>query len=329
MRSYEALLVVSFGGPEGPDDVMPFLENVTRGRGVPRERLGVVAEHYYRFGGVSPINGQCRELLAAVRDDFAAHGVGLPVYWGNRNWDPFLTETMRRMADDGVRRAVAFATSAYGSYSGSAQYVEDIAHARAGVGERAPAVDKLRPYFNHPGFVDAVTDRTRDALARAGAGARLVFTAHSIPEEMAGADTYVAQFAEASRLVAGRVGAGSWDLVYQSRSGRPGQPWLEPDVCDHLETLHAKGVGDVVLVPIGFVSDHMEVKFDLDVEAEEKAAELGMALVRAPSAGTHPAFVAMVRELVAEISGTAPARVTGDLPAAAHDLDIPARPRTT
>lgn len=329
MRSYDALLLVSFGGPEGPDDVMPFLENVTRGRGVPRERLEIVAGHYQHFGGVSPINGQCRQLLAAVRDDFTAHGVDLPLYWGNRNWDPYLTDTVRRMARDGVRRAVAFVTSAYGSYSGSAQYVEDIARARAEVGDGAPVVDKLRPYFNHPGFVDAMTDHTRDALADTRPGARLVFTAHSIPEAMDGADAYVAQLAEASRLVAGRAGAESWDLVYQSRSGRPGQPWLEPDICDHLQTLYAKGVDNVVIVPIGFVSDHMEVKFDLDIEARDTAADLGMTLVRAPAAGTHPAFVAMVRELVAEISGTGPARVVGELPAAAHDLDVPARARTT
>ena len=322
MRSYDALLLLSFGGPEGMDDVMPFLENVTRGRGIPRERLEGVAEHYYMFGGVSPINGQCRDLVAAIRADLAAHGVDLPVYWGNRHWDPYLTDTMRRMAGDGVRRAAAFATSAYGSYSGSEQYVEDVARARAAVGERAPAVDKLRPYFNHPGFVDAVTDRTRDALAQAPAGARLVFSAHSIPEEMSGAQAYAAQFAEVSRLVAERLGAPAWDLVYQSRSGRPGQPWLEPDVCDHLEVLRAKGVEAVVLVPAGFVSDHMEVKFDLDVEARDKAAELGMSLTRALSAGTHPAFAATARELVAEISGTGPARVVGDLPAAAHTFDI-------
>lgn len=328
MRSYDALLLVSFGGPEGPDDVMPFLENVTRGRGVPRARLAQVAEHYHHFGGVSPINAQCRDLLAAITGDLAAHDVDLPVYWGNRNWHPFLTDTMRRMADDGVRHAAAFVTSAYGSYSGSAQYVEDIARARAAVGERAPAVDKLRPYFNHPGFIDAVTDRARDALTRARPGSRLVFTAHSIPEAMPGADGYVAQLSEASRLVAERVGAPAWDLVYQSRSGRPEQPWLEPDVCDHLATLRAKGVEGAVLVPVGFVSDHMEVMFDLDVEAAEKAAELGMTLVRAPSAGTHPEFVAMVRELVAEAAGTGPARVTGDLPAAAHDRDIAATPAT-
>lgn len=322
MRSYDALLLLSFGGPEGPDDVMPFLENVTRGRNIPRSRLEGVAEHYHLFGGVSPINRQCRDLIAAIEADFAEHGVDLPVYWGNRNWDPYVEDTMRRMADDGVRRALAFATSAYGSYSGSQQYVEDIARARAAVGERAPIVDKLRPYFNHPGFVDAVTDRTRDALAQAPAGARLVFTAHSIPEEMSGAEAYVAQLMEVSRLVAERVAAPSWDLVYQSRSGRPGQPWLEPDVCDHLGTLRAKGVDAVVLVPAGFVSDHMEVKFDLDVEAREKAGELGMSLTRARSAGTHPAFVSMVRELVAEASGAGSARVVGNLPAAAHELDI-------
>ena len=328
MRSYDALLLVSFGGPEGPDEVMPFLENVTRGRGVPRARLAQVAEHYHRFGGVSPINGQCRDLLAAITGDLAAHDVDLPVYWGNRNWRPFLADTMRQMADDGVRHAAAFVTSAYGSYSGSAQYVEDIARARAAVGDRAPAVDKLRPYFNHPGFIEAVTDRARDALARARPGARPVFTAHSIPEAMSGADGYVAQLTEASRLVAERVGAPAWDLVYQSRSGRPDQPWLEPDVCDHLVTLRGKGVDGVVLVPVGFVSDHMEVMFDLDVEAAEKAAELGMSLVRAGSAGTHPAFVAMVRELVAEAAGTGPVRVTGELPAAAPDRDIAATPAT-
>ncbi len=300
---YDALLLISFGGPEAPADVMPFLENVTRGRGVPRARLEKVAEHYELFGGVSPINGQCRELKTAVEADLAAHGVDLPVYWGNRNWDPYLAVALRRMRDDGVRRAGAFVTSAYSGYSCCRQYLDDIDRARAEV-EGAPEVEKLRIYGDHPGFVEPMADNTRAAFDRLPAGlrdeARLVFTAHSVPIAQPGREKYVAELGEVAALVAeGRP----WDLVYQSRSGPPSVPWLEPDVCDHLEKLHAGGVRAVVVAPIGFVSDHMEVKYDLDVEAAGLAGRLGLRMERAATPGTDPRFVAMVRELLLERDG--------------------------
>ncbi|MFL6056330.1 MAG: ferrochelatase [Actinoallomurus sp.] len=301
---YDALLLLSFGGPEKPEDVMPFLENVTRGRGVPRARLESVAEHYDHFGGASPINQQCRDLKAAIEADFAAHGVDLPVYWGNRNWHPFLADTLRQMKADGVRRAAAFVTSAYSGYSCCRQYLEDIDRARAEV-EDAPEVDKLRIYYNHPGFVEPVIESTRAALDRLPAelrdDARLVFTAHSVPLAQPGREDYVAELNDISGVVAqGRP----WDLVYQSRSGPPSVPWLEPDVLDHLSKIHAEGVRAAVIVPVGFVSDHMEVKYDLDVEAAELADELGLRIERAATPGTHPRFVAMVRELLLERDGT-------------------------
>lgn len=298
---YDALLLASFGGPEAPEEVMPFLETVTRGRDVPRQRLESVAEHYHRFGGRSPINDQNRALLDALRADFAANGLDLPIYWGNRNWHPFMADAVGLMRDDGVRRALVFATSAWSSYSGCRQYRDDIERACDEVGEGAPALDKLRLFYNHPGFIEPLAARAREATAAAAPDATLVFTAHSVPVAMAEASDYEGQLLEASRLVAARVpGARPWQLVYQSRSGPLSVPWLEPDVLDHLRDLHDKGVTDVVLVPVGFVSDHMEVKFDLDTEALELADELGMTVVRAATVGTDPAFVAMVRELVLE-----------------------------
>lgn len=278
----DALLLVSFGGPEGPADVMPFLENVVRGRNVPRERLEKVAEHYYLFDGVSPINQQCRELKAAIEGL-----VDVPVYWGNRNWAPFLEDTVAQMKADGVEHAAAFVTSAYSGYSCSGQYSEDIARARAAV-EDAPEITKLPVYCFEPGFVGAFKDATAEALQQVP-GARLVFTAHSVPMAQDGREDYERELKEVARLVAGEH---AYDLVYQSRSGPPGQPWLEPDVCDHLQKLHAQGADQVILVPIGFVSDHMEVKFDLDVEARDLAAELGMTLVRAATPGVRLAEVA-------------------------------------
>ena len=326
---YDALLLLSFGGPEGPDDVLPFLANVTRGRGVPPERLAEVAEHYHHFGGVSPINAQNRELLAAVRAELAAHGVDLPVYWGNRNWDPFLADTMRQMRADGVTRALGFATSAYSSYSGCRQYHEDIERARAEVGAGAPEVDKVRHYFNHPGFVEPHVDAVRAALASLPAerrtGARLVFTAHSIPVTMDNASgpeggLYSAQLRESARMVAEAAAPGlDWDLVWQSRSGPPQVPWLEPDVNDHLEALAADGVTDVVVSPVGFVSDHLEVVWDLDNEARDTAARLGLGFARAATPGTDPRFVTMVRELVTErLEPGCPRRSLGAMPAS-HD----------
>ncbi|SEG12271.1 ferrochelatase [Thermomonospora echinospora] len=304
MTSYDALLLVSFGGPEGPQEVIPFLENVTRGRNIPRQRLEQVAEHYYLFGGVSPINRHCRELKAAIEADLAAHGIDLPVYWGNRNWTPYLADTVRQMAADGVRRAAAFVTSAYSGYSSRGQYADDIARARAEV-PGAPEIDKLRTYYNHPGFVEPFVEATHAALDRLPAelrdGAHVAFTAHSVPLDQPGRERYAAELADIAAVVAERAAPGhDRALVYQSRSGPPTQPWLEPDIGDHLRKLHAAGTRAVVVVPIGFVSDHMEVKYDLDVEAAELAAELGLAFERAATPGTHPRYVAMVRELLLE-----------------------------
>jgi len=323
--AYDALLVLSFGGPEGPDDVLPFLRNVTRGRGIPDERLAEVAEHYQHFGGVSPINAQNEALVDALRAEFAAHGIALPVYLGNRNWHPFVADTVRRMRDDGVRRALVLATSATSSYSGCRQYRDDLARAREAVGNDAPELVKLRHFFDHPGFVEPLADSVRAALSQLPDElrdeARLVFTAHSIPVSMNEASgperngLYERQHRETARLVAEAVrGAGAgFDLVWQSRSGPPQVPWLEPDVNDHLRTLSGEGVRAVVVTPSGFVSDHVEVRWDLDEEARATAASLELAYVRAATPGTHPAFVAAIRELVAErLTGAAP-RFLGDL----------------
>jgi protoporphyrin/coproporphyrin ferrochelatase len=302
---YDALLLVSFGGPEGPDDVVPFLQNVTRGRDIPAERLAEVGAHYFAFGGRSPINDRCRQLKVAVEQILTRQGPALPVYWGNRNWDPYLADTVAQMADDGISRALAFVTSAFGSYSGCRQYREDLDAARAAVGPRAPELHKLRLYYNHPGFLEPVAANVTAALDRLGdrprARTRLVFTAHSIPCAMAATSDYEAQLREAATVVADLTGwDGEWDLVYQSRSGPPTVPWLEPDVGDHLRVLAGAGHEAVVLVPIGFTSDHMEVIWDLDTQAAEVAAEVGLYLERAATVGTHPTFVAMVRELVQE-----------------------------
>ena len=303
-RAYDALVVVSFGGPEGPGDVIPFLENVTRGRGIPRERLAEVGRHYDLFGGVSPINRQNRALIAALEAELATHGISLPVYFGNRNWRPYLTQTIRDMRDDGVHRALAFFTSAFSSYSGCRQYREDIYRAQVEVGSDAPEVLKLRAFYNHPGFIEANADRVRDALARIPAARRgsvhLVFTAHSIPSAMAAQCRYKDQLAESARLVAEAAGQHEFSLAYQSRSGSPETPWLGPDVSERLVELRDAGVTDVVVSPVGFVSDHIEVLYDLDVEAAGTARDLGLTMVRAGAAGIHPAFVAMIRELIEE-----------------------------
>jgi ferrochelatase len=310
----EAILILSFGGPEKPEDVMPFLENVTRGRGVPPERLREVAEHYYHFGGRSPINDENRALLAALREHLGRHGPALPVYWGNRNWHPFLADTVRQMKADGIRRAYAFATSAFSSYSGCRQYREDIARAVAEVGEGAPEIIKLRVFFNHPGFLEPMSERVSAAFAQlspeAAAAAHLVFTAHSLPLAMAETSDYVAQLEEACRLVAEGCGHPRHTLVYQSRSGPPSQPWLEPDILDWLRQLAASAPAsrDVVVAPIGFVADHMEVLYDLDEEARLLAERLGLRLIRARTVGAHPRFVRMIVELVEEHTrGAAPA----------------------
>ncbi len=321
---YDAVLLVSFGGPDGPDDVMPFLENVLRGRNVPRERMVEVAEHYQHFGGKSPINEQNLALLAALREELDRQGPHLPVYWGNRNWHPLLTDTIREMADAGVKRAIAFVTSAYSSYSGCRQYRENIAAACAALGERAPQIDKIRVFFNHPGFVGPMADNVTRALGQFPENARgqvpVFFTAHSIPTSMADGCRYGAQLAEACRLVAERTGVSEWKLVYQSRSGPPTQPWLEPDICDAIRDLHASGGRHVVIAPIGFISDHMEVLYDLDTEAADLCRELGVEMVRAATVGTDPVFIGMVRDLIAERNGMTAERVAvGHLPAS-HDV---------
>ncbi|MDQ1612359.1 MAG: protoporphyrin/coproporphyrin ferrochelatase [Pyrinomonadaceae bacterium] len=301
---YDALLVVSFGGPEAPGEVLPFLENVLRGRNVPRERMLQVAHHYDLFGGVSPINGQNRALIAALERELAASDLKLPVYWGNRNWHPLLADTLREMRADGRRRALAFVTSAYSSYSGCRQYREDIERAREAVGEGAPQVDKLRVFYNHPGFIAPNVENLQAALAEIPAdrrdGAHVAFTAHSIPLSMATNCDYQAQLSETCRLVAEGAGHARWQLVFQSRSGSPAQPWLEPDICDHLRALKASGATDVLVAPVGFISDHMEVLYDLDTEARQVADEIGINLVRAATVGTHPTFIEMIRDLIVE-----------------------------
>jgi ferrochelatase len=319
MPSFDALLFLSFGGPEGPDDVMPFLRNVTRGRGIPDERLAAVAEHYHHFGGASPINAQNRALITALQAEFAEHGIDLPIYWGNRNWKPYVADTVRRMRDDNVHRALVFATSATGSYSGCRQYRDDLANAHRTAGDGAPDLVKLRHYFDHPGFIAANLQAAQTALDELPeperAGARLVFTAHSIPVAMnanSGPDAdalYERQHRETARLVSQllRGPDAAFDLVWQSRSGPPDVPWLEPDINDHLRTLAGQGVRAVVVCPTGFVSDHLEVRWDLDVEAARTAKELGLAYARAGTAGTHPGFIRCIRELVEEqLSGIAP-----------------------
>jgi protoporphyrin/coproporphyrin ferrochelatase len=315
--SYDAFLLVSFGGPEGSADVIPFLQNVTAGRNIPVERLEHVAEHYYRFGGVSPINQQCRDLIAAIEKDFAARGVHLPVYWGNRNWDPYLADTLAAMAADGVTTALAFVTSGYSSFSSCRQYLGDIETARQQVGDSAPQVDKIRQYFNHPGLVTAFAAAAASAIGSLPDAVRddfdLIFTAHSVPVSMAEASgpaggAYQAQLAEAARLVADEIGYRQpWFLAYSSRSGPPTQPWLEPDINSLLAERAAAGSHAAVVVPIGFVSDHMEVKFDLDVEAADTARRLGLTFARAATPGTDPRFVSMITDLVCErLDGTSP-----------------------
>ncbi|MGH3611932.1 MAG: ferrochelatase [Pseudonocardia sp.] len=316
----DALLVLSFGGPEGLADIRPFLENVVRGRGVPAERLDAVEEHYRHFGGVSPLNARNRELIAAIRGR-----LDLPVYFGNRNWHPFVEDTVAEMARDGVARALVFATSAYGGYSACRQYHEDIARARTAVGHGAPELVKLRHFFDHPAFVTANADAVRAGLdtlpAELRGGARLVFTAHSVSVAAdaaagppgTGGHLYSRQVAGTARLVAAELGVARHDVVWQSRSGPPQVPWLAPDVVDHLEALHAAGVPAVVVAPVGFVSDHVEVVWDLDTEARTRAGELGMGFARAATAGPDPRFAGMVVELVAEhVHGLAP-RALGDV----------------
>ncbi len=324
-NSFQALLFQSFGGPEGHDDVMPFLRNVTRGRGVPDERLEEVAAHYHAVGGVSPINAQNRALIAALDKEFADNGISLPIYYGNRNWRPYVADAVRRMRDDHVKRALVFATSATSSFSGCRQYRNDLAQARTVAGDGAPDLVKLRHYFDHPGFIAANVDHVRAALEtlpeQHRADARLVFTAHSIPQTMNDVSgpqrngLYRSQHHDTARLVTALVrGADAeFDLVWQSRSGPPQVPWLEPDINDHLASLANQGVSAVVVCPTGFVSDHVEVLWDLDTEARASAEALGMHFARAATAGVHPGFVTAIRELVEEQLTGAPAKSIGTL----------------
>jgi ferrochelatase len=335
--TYDAILVVSFGGPESREDVMPFLENVLRGRNVPRERMLAVAEHYYHFEGKSPINQRTRELIAALEDELAAHGPKLPVYWGNRNWHPMLADTLREMQKDGVRRALAFVTSAYSSYSGCRQYREDIARALEEVGVGAPEIDKIRVFFNHPGFIAATEERLRDALALIPAHARqnvqIVYVAHSIPLSMAKTCDYGVQLEEVRKLVSARLGMKNDALVYQSRSGAPGQPWLEPDILDYLREVKDKNLASAVVVaPISFISDHMEVLYDLDIEALQLCDSLGLPMARAKTVGVHPKFIGMIRELILERTAGAERKTLGSLgprqdECAADCCPAPQRPR--
>ena len=313
---YDALLIVSFGGPESREDVIPFLENVLRGKNVPRERMLAVAEHYYHFEGKSPINQQTRELISALQRELDQHGPKLPVFWGNRNWHPMLADTLRQMKQDGIRRALAFVTSAYSSYSGCRQYREDIARAQAEIGQGAPEIDKIRVFFNHPGFIEATEERLRDALhelpASATQNAQVVYVAHSVPLSMANSSDYVQQLQEVRKLVSGRLGVSNDALVYQSRSGAPGQPWLEPDILDYIREVKQKKLATgVVLAPISFISDHMEVLYDLDLEAKQLCDSLSLPMARAKTVGVHPKFVAMIRELILERTEGAERRAMG------------------
>ncbi|HXY35475.1 MAG TPA: ferrochelatase [Planctomycetaceae bacterium] len=311
---YDAILIVGFGGPERREDVVPFLENVTRGRNIPRERLLTVAEHYHHFGGKSPLNDQVRDLIAALRPALKERGIDLPIAWGNRNWHPFLVDALQQLSAAGARRVLALVLAAYSSYSSCRQYREDIERAREACGPEAPRIDKIRVFFNHPGFVAANADRLREALAKIPAERRsrahMAFTAHSIPLSMAQTSRYADQLNETCRLVCERLGipADHWALVYQSRSGRPSDPWLGPDISDHLAALSAANVTDVALLPVGFLSDHLEVLYDLDIEAQQKSHELGVNLVRAATVGTHPQFVDALADLVEERVNELPSR---------------------
>ena len=329
LAPYEAVLLVSFGGPEGPEDVLPFLKNVTRGRGIPMERLAEVGRHYLLFGGRSPINDQCRRLLAALTNELRRRGIQVPLYWGNRNWNPYLNEELRTIQGDGHRRVLAVVTSAYPSYSSCRQYRENLFDAARGTQLQ---LDRIRHYANHPGFVEASADACLKALETLGEkadDARLVFVTHSIPTAMAESagppprsreGAYVDWHTAVAAEVTDRVGQQhgrvlTHDLVYCSRSGPTSQPWLEPDINDHLRQLARRGIPAVVVVPIGFVSDHMEVVFDLDTEAAATADDCGIAFARAATAGDHPAFVSGLADLMLERAAAARGEMS-DKPAA-------------
>ena len=326
MADYDAILIVNFGGPEKRDDVMPFLENVLRGRNVPRERMLEVAEHYYHFGGKSPINDQVRELIAVLEPELRQHEIDLPIYWGNRNWHPLLPDVMRQMVDDGVNNCLALVLAGYSSYSSCRQYRENISAAQESTGEAAPRVDKIRVFYNHPDFIAANAERVQDAIRSlpeaAGHSFHIAYTAHSIPNSMADQCDYARQLEETARLVSESldIPRDRWQLVYQSRSGRPQDPWLEPDICDHIDALVADGIEHVVVSPIGFLSDHLEVMFDLDEEARQQAEKHGMSFARAGTVGTHPRFITMLRKLIEERLGRREARQAIGQFEASHDV---------
>lgn len=325
----DALLVLSFGGPEGQEDVIPFLENVTRGRGIPRERLEEVATHYRHLGGRSPINDLNREIIANVEAELSRRGRDLPVYFGNRNWTPMAEDTVRSMVSGGHRNVAVFATSAWGGYSGCAQYQEDIARVRDHV-EDAPTMLRLRQFYDHPLFIERFAADLRDAIAAAAPGARVIFTAHSVPDaadEVAGppelgGHLYSRQVAEASRLVAEAAGVGEYDVVWQSRSGPPQVPWLEPDVVDHVSALATEhGVTDVVVVPIGFISDHVEVVWDLDTELVDEVRDLGVTVTRCATPGPSAEFARMIVDLLEEAESGTTASRPGTVPALGRNRD--------
>lgn len=312
---YDAILFLSFGGPEKREDVIPFLENVLRGKPVPRERLLEVAEHYYHFDGISPINQQCRDLIAALKQELTAHGVTLPVYWGNRNWHPLLPDTLKQMKKDGVQRILTWVTSGFSCYSGCRQYRENIIAALQDPELAGLEVDKIRVFYNHPDFIHVVSENVAAAIAEHAAGTepRVIFTAHSIPMSMANTSDYVKQLRETCRLVAERLSLpdSQWELVYQSRSGRPEDPWLEPDILDYLKEQKEQGTSAVVICPVGFLSDHMEVLYDLDDAAKHQCDELGITMSRARTPGHHPVFVSMIRKLIQERLQHAPRECVG------------------
>ncbi len=323
-RNYDAILFMSFGGPEKNEDVIPFLENVTEGRGIPKERLAEVGEHYYHFGGKSPINDQNLALITEIEKELEKQNINLPVYFGNRNWDPYITDTMQKMKDDGVKRAVAFVTSGYSCYSGCRQYREDIVKAQEKVGPGAPEVDKIRVFYNHPGFIDSTILGIKESLTKWEVENRgkvkIAFTAHSIPNSQAENSDYEVQLNETCKIISNELNHSNYDMVYQSRSGSPKIPWLEPDIIDYMEQISEEGTKDLLIVPIGFISDHMEVLYDLDTEAVEKAEELGMKMERVPTVGISKPFVEMIIELIRERMTENPERKTMGERGPNHDI---------
>ncbi len=316
--SYDALIVVSFGGPEGKADVMPFLDNVLAGRNVPDDRKTEVARRYELFAGVSPLNQEIARLIAALKQELGTRGWELPIYWGNRNWHPFLSTTVARMAADRIKSALAFVTSAYGSYSSCRQYLENIEAARQASGQVAPAIDKIRAFFNHPAFIAAWRERLAETLALLPLprqeAALVIFTAHSLPLSMAACSPYQAQLEETARLVATGLRLNSWQLAFQSRSGHPGEAWLEPDLLEVIRQARRKAVDDIVLCPVGFICDNLEILYDLDVEAGELCRCLGIGCLRTHTVCRSPIFINMVADLVLERLAGEPQLVVGSLP---------------